>query len=303
MRGMHKIVMTVFLLTVIGFGAFCGIKYVSKDTEGPVITDEEKELKASIQDSDEDLLKGIKAKDDKDGDVSDSLLIEKKMIDDDGNCIVSYAAFDNSNNVSKDSRIIEFTDYYSPRFTITQPLRFPLGSESEIMNNVGAEDCIDGDISSRIKITKENENEDYNGEGIYNYQLEVTNSMGDTSVLPISVEFYVDSYEERLYHPNIYLTSYVVYLEKDSDFDPMDYLESVEIGSEMYIFGENIESDEGQENIKEGEEITVSGVINYDKVKYQSDVDTSQPGNYSVEYSCISQDGYMGTTQLTVVVE
>lgn len=302
MRGIQKIVMAVFLLTDFGFGVFLGMNYLGADTEGPVITDKEKTLKVSIQDSDEELLKGIKAVDDKDGDVSDSLIIERKTMGEDGKCVLSYAAFDESNNVSKGSRTVEFTDYHSPHFTINQPLRFSLGSESEIMNCVGAEDCIDGNISSRIKITKEDENEDYNGEGIYNYQLEVTNSIGDTSVLPISVEFYVDSYEERLYHPNMYLTTYVAYLEQDSEFDPMEYLKSVEIGSELYVFGENIGSDTQEETTPE-EEKAVSGVISYDKVKYQSDVDTSKPGNYTVEYSCMSQDGYMGTTQLIVVVE
>lgn len=302
MRGIHKIVMAVFLLTVLCFVAFLGITYLGRDTEGPDITDKEKTIKASIQDSDEDLLEGIKAVDEKDGDVSDSLIIEQKSMGDDGRCVLSYAAFDNSNNVSKGSRTVEFTDYHSPRFTINQPLRFVLGSESAIMDAVGAEDCVDGNISTRIKITKEDENEDYSGEGIYNYQLEVTNSMGDTSILPISVEFYVDSYEERLYHPNMYLTAYVVYLEKDSEFEPMDYLKSVEIGSEMYVFDENIGTDTQQEPTPE-EEKAVSGVISYDKVKYQSDVDTSEPGYYTVEYSCMSQDGYTGTSQLIVVVE
>ena len=55
--------------------------------------------------------------------------------------------------------------------------------------------------------------------------MSVTNNMGDKAILPISVEFYADSYEERLFHPNIYLKQYILYLEKGSSFQPKDYLD------------------------------------------------------------------------------
>lgn len=307
MKRIQKIVLVVFLITVIGFGAFVAMRYTGRDTEGPVIKDQNKEIEASIQDSDEKLLEGIQAMDEKDGDVSDSLIIESRKVDKDGACILTYAAFDNSNNVSKGRRTVSFTDYHSPHFTINKPLRFVLGSKNEILECLGAQDCIDGDISNRIKLVKESDNDEYVGEGIYNYQLEVTNSFGDTAVLPISVEYYVDSYEERIYHPNLYLSSHVVYVAKGSTFDPKSYLDSMKIGNSLYVFSENMgsNSEAGSEEAvmvtEDGQ--TVASVISYSKVKYQSDVDTSRTGNYTVEYSYVSDDGYMGTTQLIVVVE
>ena len=51
----------------------------------------------------------------------------------------------------------------------------------------------------------------------------------------------------------------------------------------------------------DGQQIT--GVISYDSVNSQSNVNTSKTGVYTVEYSCTTKDGYTGATQMTVVVE
>lgn len=53
------------------------------------------------------LLEGVSAVDDRDGDVSDSLLIEKISSTPNGEVIVTYAAMDSSNNVVKASRVFQ----------------------------------------------------------------------------------------------------------------------------------------------------------------------------------------------------
>ena len=311
MKKTDKLIIAVFIVTCVIFGIYTGSNYLEKDTEGPVITMKDETIEASIKDSDRTLLRGVTAKDKKDGDVSDSLIIESMQMEKDGNCTIVCAAFDKSNNVSKASRTVRFTDYTPIHFNITSPLRFSVGGSGQILKCVTASDCIDGDITNRIKLTEKDEDAEYSGAGVYDYQLEVTNSLGDQATIPISVEFYTDSYEERLFHPNLYLKKYLVYLSQGSDFDPKSYLDSVGIGNELYAFDENITSEESetavttedqmQQTAGNGQQIT--GVISYDAVSYQSNVNTAEAGTYTVEYSCTTKKGYTGTTQMIVVVE
>lgn len=312
MKKIRRLIFLIFLVTSVAFVLFMGGRFFSKDTKGPEITMKKEKITASIEDTDQALLKGIQAHDKKDGDVSKSLIIESLKMNQDRTCTLVCAAFDKSNNVSKATRTVEFEDYSPTHFSITRPLRFPLGSESQVLKSITATDCVDGDITNRIKLTRKNDDSDYSGAGIYEYKASVTNNMGDTQTLPISVEFYADSYEERLFHPNIYLSQYVLYLEQGNSFQPMDYLDSVEIGDKLYVFDENISAEETMEDlsVSQGETPsltqdgkTISGVISYDAVKYQSNVKTEEPGIYTVEYSCTTKDKYTGAVQMTVVVE
>ena len=312
MKRLNQLIILIFVVTCVIFGAYMIKSYASRDIEGPEITMKDDTIKASIKDSDKKLLKGIKATDKKDGDVSDSLIIESTQMNEDKNFTIVCAAFDKSNNVSKASRTVIFEDYTPIHFNISKPLRFPVGAFDQILQNITASDCLDGDITNRIKISSKDDDSDYKGAGIYDYKIEATNSMGDTAVLPVSVEFYTDSYEERLFHPNLYLKKYLVYLSKGADFNPRDYLDSVGIGNELYAFDENITSEDSETPLTDemsaaerttadGQQIT--GVISYDSVNSQSNVNTSKTGVYTVEYSCTTKDGYTGATQMTVVVE
>lgn len=311
MKRIEKLITGVFAVTCVIFGVYTGSSYLSKDTEGPVITMKKDTIKASIEDTDQTLLKGIKAEDKKDGDVSDSLIIESMQMGEDGNCTIVCAAFDKSNNVSKASRTVKFKDYTPIHFNITQPLRFPVRSSNQILKCITASDCIDGDITNRVKLTQKDEDSEYDGAGVYDYEIEATNSFGDQASIPVSVEFYTDSYEERLFHPNLYLKNYLVYLPVGSSFDPKSYLDSVGIGNDLYAFDENITSEESETALPEGEEVQtttqgdkqITGAISYDAVSYQSNVKTDKAGTYTVEYSCTTKKGYTGTTQMIVVVE
>ena len=114
-----------------------------------------------------------------------------------------------------------------------------------------------------------------------------------------------------MFHPNLYLKNYLVYLPVGSSFDPKSYLDSVGIGNDLYAFDENITSEESETALPEGEEVQtttqgdkqITGAISYDAVSYQSNVKTDKAGTYTVEYSCTTKKGYTGTTQMIVVVE
>lgn len=299
MKNIRRLIVFIFILTLALFCVITGGNYMRRDTEGPVISFDKEVITASIEDSDMDLIKGVTAQDKIDGDVSDSLIIESVQRIEGNECETVYAAFDHSNNVSKASRTVEYEDYRPIHFQITAPMRFANGSKGDILKNVSANDCIDGDITNRIKLVSKEDDSEYSGEGIYDYEFQVTNSIGDTAVLPVSVEFYTDTYEERLFRPNIRLTDYVVYIKKGEKLDAKKYLDSISIGNELYIFDENVKD---QPMITEdGREIT--GTMSRNQVRVQSGVNNDREGTYTVNYSYTTEDKHIGTSQLIVVVE
>lgn len=95
----------VVLMTAVAVGAtgLLGWMYVSQDRKGPEITiDESKKGSYTEGMTAEELLDGVKATDDKDGDVSDTLTVENVYPSEQGDEVtVIYVAKDKSNNVTK----------------------------------------------------------------------------------------------------------------------------------------------------------------------------------------------------------
>lgn len=83
--------------------------YTNLDRKAPVISfaDEDRRLVYTEGMNEEELLEGVSAYDDVDGDVSGSILIEKISQTADGNVIVTYVALDSADNVAKKSRVYE----------------------------------------------------------------------------------------------------------------------------------------------------------------------------------------------------
>ncbi len=309
MKLVRRLVFFIALGTTVFFVLFWELWVSKKDVEGPEITCEEEEYSASIDANEKELLKGMEAWDEKDKDVTDSLIIEKKeIIPGTKDFILTYAATDSSHNVSKYERTVTYEDYYSPHFKAAKPFRFAIGEEASLLSNFTAEDCMEGDITNRIKLEKKSGGS--NGEGIQTYELSVSNQLGDTSILPISVEFYTDTYEERFSYPNIYLTDYIYYIKKGTEFKPTSLLKEIQIGNTVYQYDkdkkkffemEEVESDNKDttewKKKKNGKEIASK------EISYKSDIDVSKQGIYTVEYSYQEKDGRIGTTQLIVVVE
>ena len=84
------------------------------DRIGPVISMEQQELTVKLDASDEDFLQGVKAVDENDGDVTDSLVVESvSNFLSGGRRLVVYAAVDRHNNVSRASRIVQYVCTFS----------------------------------------------------------------------------------------------------------------------------------------------------------------------------------------------
>lgn len=102
---MKKIVAVLCTLDVI-LMAFGIVVYLGEDRTPPVIHMEETELEYREGMSGEELLAGVTAVDETDGDVTGSLVVEKVSEIGDGTVIVTFGAKDESGNVGKGSRMM-----------------------------------------------------------------------------------------------------------------------------------------------------------------------------------------------------
>lgn len=153
----------------------------------PKISMDQDVIRVSVKDPEEVWKKGITAYDEKDGDITDSLVIESvSTFLEKGRRLVSYAAFDQDGHVAKASRQLIYTDYHSPKISYAKPFSFPVGTQ-DILESVYATDCIDGDISNKVEITGDSVFF-LNIAGEYEIRLQVTNSCGDMVTVPVTLE-------------------------------------------------------------------------------------------------------------------
>lgn len=295
------------ILTVLLFGGYRVYEIYKTDSSGPVISGGQDAIRVSIHDGDDVLLKGITAQDKKDGDVTDSLIVEKlSNFYDENKRIVTYAAFDSDNHISKVERELTYTDYTGTRFALSGSLRFRAGETLNIEKIVSAEDCLDGDLSNKIKIHMETT---INNRviGFYKVEYSVTNSAGDVTNLPIEIEIYEPVSNEV----ELNLDRYLIYYT-GSEPDYKDYLKSVRKGNLEYAFeGVTLvetQQPEGESEQSEAadEEETANYTVSKSDVRIESSVNPSVPGVYPVYYHYSKEHGNYtsaATEVLYVVVE
>ena len=100
---MRKWLIVLMAAVAIGTTGILGWLYMRQDRKGPEITIAESKKNSYTADmTTEDLLEGVKAVDERDGDVSASLTVENVYPNEKGDEVtVVYVAKDNSNNVTK----------------------------------------------------------------------------------------------------------------------------------------------------------------------------------------------------------
>ena len=236
------------------------------DHTPPEITVPEGTLEISISAREEKLLEGVTARDQRSGDVTDTLVVESVSdIYDGSRATVTYAAFDEAGNVSKAQRSIRYKKYTGPRLTLSGPLLFREGEHIDVFSLVGARDQRDGALDGQVKATLVGGGTTMEKAGEYEVEFRVTNSLGDTERLVLPVEINAAAPSARTPH----LTDYLVYLKRGAKFDALDYLAADTRGWPMKIITE---------------------------------LDTGKPGVYTVDYEDKS-DAYFGRTRMIVVVE
>lgn len=242
------------------------------DKTPPVITAASNRITLSVQDDKSKLLEGLTATDDRDGDITDQILIgECSKFSAPGVLEVTYLVFDSGNNVGKYTRTAEYTDYTPLRFSLHAPLVFGMNEKLSVLSALQLTDSIDGDISTKIRIM--DNTTDFSAPGVYTARVEGRSAYGDTA----SAELFVHIVEKTAYSPQIALSDYLVYLEKDASFQPRAYIKEITLSS--------------------GEKITDSA-----SVRIENHVDTAKPGSYFVKYAYQDAYGRTGYTAMTVIV-
>lgn len=277
MRFFKYSIILIFCICLMGFICHYEGWFEKEDKTGPVIMGETDLIELSVAASEEELLAGVSAIDDEDGDVTDSLIVSGVSLinTSEHTRSVTYAAFDSSNNVSTWTRTVKYTDYKSPVFSLSRQLVFNEGDKVSVLDYISADDLLDGDISQNVKLISGDNT--YNTVGHYPVVLGVSNSCGDYSELELTVT--IKSYDRTAAAgtPEIALTDYLVYIDAGGSFDAASYVKTVY-------------------SKVEGE------VIGTDAVNIKSGVDVNVPGKYTVTYSVINTLGYTGESSLTVIV-
>ena len=180
-------IMTLFLISIIIYIAIWYKDKSNVDSTVPVIQMSQNQIEVSVKDK-KALLKGVIAKDAKDGDITNKIVVESisKFVDKKEHiCNVTYAVSNSGGHVAKASRKVKFIDYTSPRFVLKKPLCLETGSDTGVEDIIGAKDIIDGDISNKVKILSSDISTNISGDNTVTAQ--VTNSLGDTVKLKATV--------------------------------------------------------------------------------------------------------------------
>ena len=106
MKRFYAVILIVAaVLSVLGAGAYTIYQNQARGGESPTIHFDKDEIEVTTKATDEELLQGVTARDAEDGNVTDSLMVERIASLDGKNTItVSYVAFDSQNHVTRASR-------------------------------------------------------------------------------------------------------------------------------------------------------------------------------------------------------
>ena len=280
-----RIAILVFFVAVASVFTYTLVKRrMTVDYDAPVIYGGGDVLMISVDSTDEDLLTGMSARDNIDGDVTNTLVVtSKSKFISKGRMHVNYAAFDSNKNVGTATREVVYTDYVSPRFHLSEPLRYASGtSGNDYLEHMTAEDCLDGNITQQIKISFGNTTPISSEAMTQRINVSVTNSGGDTSVLELTA-----SMEEYLLYsqPAPALKDYVAYIPCGGSMNFRTLIEGIWSAGVVRSFNDT----------KYG-----MGNITID----ENGLDRNTPGVYTVLYHLHGLEGEeLGTAELIVVVE
>ena len=269
-----KILRISVLIVFIFVSIFAATVFISDkvktDNTGPVIRVSSEMLEVSISATNEDLLAGVTAYDEKDKELTDQIIVESiSRFTEKGVCKVTYAVCDSDNNVAKATRKIRYTDYTSPSFEVSGNLCFSLYESMDIRNFITASDCLDGDLTNRVIVTSDQYSTTV--AGVYSIKATVTNSKGDRSEieLPLIVE------DRPLSAPKIELSSYLAYTDVGKAID-----------FKSYVVDAVTRQDESLKN----------------SVIIESNADFTKEGTYHVHFYATDANGYRGHSVMTVIV-
>ena len=299
------------IISIVLTGGYFQYRRMNADYIPPEISMEQELIECELDASQEELMEGMTAIDNKDGDISNHIIVNDIRIrEEDENpdkdlFDISYVVFDSSNNMNFASRTLKYKKYHSPRFRISAPLRFS-SSAADFSEMLTADDCVDGDISNQISVEMSKEYLSGFGFGKYDCTVSVTNSLGDTSPLPLSFEIVDTSSDAESSRPLVYLKEYLIYADSTKKLNEKIYLDYAVIDNYWYAIADDSELDvEGTVESGYGySNRNYSRFIPKSAIKVKSNVDLKTPGIYEVEYSLRHpEENTQGIAKLIVIVE
>lgn len=252
MKILERVTVIVFVAVLAVFIGVNAYTRMAVDTTPPQISCGTDTIDISVSDPESVLLQGVTAKDDRDGDLTGSILIKGVTNLLSGNTArVSYVVFDSANNMATCQRTIRYTDYEKPRFALSQPLIYPEGGPVMVLDKLSAADSAGKDISDNISIVSQNI--DIYTAGRYSLTAQVSNSQGDIESVTLPV--IISSAKKQL----VELKEYLVYLDQGANFNSGSYVASVKDSA--------------------------GAAYDLSHLSVEGQVDTSVPGTYYVSYS------------------
>lgn len=241
----------------------------NRNTDHPVITSTVDTLQISVQDPPEAIYRELHAQDPTDGDLTDQIMVASMShFIEPGTVRVKYVVFDSYNNSATLTRLVQYTDYKPPVFSLEKAPVYTVGSSFDLMDHIRVEDSIDGDISDNVRVISNMVN-NYSV-GNYPVVLEVSNSCGDTAQITLWV-----SYTSNENTAIVKLHRHILYVQQGQTFEPMQWLAAV--------------TDRN------------ANALDMQKVELQGNLDVNKPGCYQLTYRY--EDGTLsGYAPLTVVV-
>ena len=269
MRYLQIVAAIILVLSLLFAGWVHNRYYSSLNMDYPEISNASELLQLSVQDPPDAIFQGLQARDATDGDLTDQIMVASvSHFLELGTVSVKYVVFDRHNNSATLTRRVHYTDYTAPVFSLEKAPVYTVGSSFDLLDHIRAEDCLDGDISDRIRVISNMVNNF--SVGNYPVVLEVSNSCGDTAQITLWV-----TYLNKASTANVKLHKYIVYVQQGDDFDPHQWLAAVTDNNAAALDEKNIE--------------------------IQGNLDTNRPGCYQLVYSY--NDGKRtGQSPLTVVV-
>lgn len=274
MRIIRILLLICAVLAVGLFGVSETIAWRQRDLAVPQLTADTDVVEVPCAYTRQDLMKGIRAWDEEDGDLTDEVVLSTlSRFLEDGVCNLTYVVFDDADQAASLTRKVRFVDYHAPRFTLSTPLVYEegTGTYNDIVSALRAQDVLDGDRTEWIVRTATNLN--FQTVGTYSVSFEVSNSFGDSS----SVQLPVHVIPTQAGNGGISLNTGLVYLEVGQSLDPAQYIQYV--------------------TAADGSEIDPA------TVQISSQVNSQTAGCYEVHYEVEDFQGNSYETWLTVIVE
>lgn len=300
LRRTRIFVIIFFIFSVAVWGGYRLYERAHTDTTSPVISMDADSITVSVEGGDAAILEGVTAEDAKDGDLTDKIFIESRSnFVEKGRFSVTYAVADSDNHVSKASREVIYSDYKSPNFELSQPLKFQTSKESQqdlnIAANLSAHDVLDGNISNKIRISGDYTISSYNP-GDYPMEFIVMNSMGDTVHLPVTVTIYSASEEMAL--PKIVMKRYLVNTTVGVGVDVVGMIQEISYRGLTYTREEDGNFYSGEYD-RDGLPIMFTS----DSLFIETNVDFNTPGVYEVKINYTDEtEGASNYTYMYIVV-